>query len=238
MAISFLVEFRLRGYSQKYAKWARAHAHQEAKRLRIKELKGRRPVSHITLFGSAETNNLRQVIREVEGIGRRYTLVPFKIGGFGSFKDPKKNVLCLNVGPSPKLEQFRYELAQSLLRISTNCKRWDRDQKYSFHSTIGEYHPRDNAKFEKLCNRVKTQCSLETFKQRKASIFGRLFNIIKKYVLGVEEEDLNVNQHLLRVTILGKGSRIQREYDLVLKRSLSRRQALSRYWWRKTIDNR
>ena len=61
-------------------------------------------------------------------------------------------------------------------------------------------------------------------------------NIVKKYVLRVEEEGQGISQHLLRVTILGKGARIQCEYDLVLKRLLSRREALSRYWWRKTIE--
>ncbi|RZN37221.1 MAG: 2'-5' RNA ligase family protein [Methanophagales archaeon ANME-1-THS] len=41
----------------------------------------------------------------------------------------------------------------------------------------------------------------------------------------------NINQYLLRITILGKGRRIVCEYDLMLKRILNRRQALSKKIW-------
>lgn len=51
-----------------------------------------------------------------------------------------------------------------------------------------------------------------------------------------ENEEPNINQHLLRITIL-KGERILYEYDLILKKLLNRRQALSRYWFNKTIRN-
>jgi len=236
----FLVEFRLQGYAKEYARWARARVHREARRLRIRELRGRRPVSHITLFGGAKTNNIRQVIAGVERIGRKYTLVPFKIGGFDKFQNPDENWLYLDVHPSPNLEQFRYELAQSLNRsermIFETCKPHDHKSKYKFHSAIGKYDPRDTDKFEKLLDYAKTQCNLRTFKLRKASVFGKLLNIIKKYILRVEEEYPTINLHLLRVTILGRESHIEREYDLVLKKLLSRREALSRYWWRKTIN--
>jgi len=40
----------------------------------------------------------------------------------------------------------------------------------------------------------------------------------------------------LRITVLGARGRIVCEYDLVLKRLLNRREALSKYWWRKTIN--
>jgi calcineurin-like phosphoesterase family protein/2'-5' RNA ligase len=199
-------------------------------------------VPHITLFGGARTSNLRRVIAEVERIGLKYTLVPFKLGvKRGEFQKEDANWLYLDVHPSPDLEQFRWELAQSLCRLETRisdtCQSHDRKPKYKFHCSIGKYDPRDSDKFEKLSDYAETKCSLEAFKQHKAPVFGRFFNIIKKYIFRVEEEDApGINQHLLRVTVLGKGSRIQSEYDLVLGRSLSRREALGRYWWRKTIE--
>jgi hypothetical protein len=58
---------------------------------------------------------------------------------------------------------------------------------------------------------------------------------VKKHVLAIEEEDRNISQHLLRVTVLGRGNRIRCEYDLVLKKLLNREQARGQYWWRKTI---
>jgi len=240
MSVSFFVEFRLQGYAKKYAKWASACTLREAKKRRVKKLKQRRFVSHIALFGPARTNNLRQVIREVERIGRRYTLVPFKLGGFDEFQNPDANWLYLDVHPSPDLEQFRYELAQSLCRsermIYDTCKPYDHKSKYKFHSAIGKYDPRDKDKFEKLLDHAKTKCSLETFKQHRASVFGRLFNIIKKYMFRAEEDDPRISLYLIRVTVLGRRKRIQGEYDLVLKKLLSRREALSQYWWRKTIE--
>ena len=241
MSVSFFVEFRLQGYAKKYAKWASARTLREARKLRLRNLEERRFVSHITLFGPARTNNLRQVIREVERIGRKYTLVPFKLGGFDKFQNPDANWLYLDVHPSsPDLEQFRYELAQSLCRsermIYDTCKPYDHKSKYKFHSAIGKYNPRDKGKFEKLLDYAETKCSLETFKQHRASVFRRLFNTIKKYIFRAEEDDPRISLHLIRVTVLGRGNRIQSEYDLVLKRLLSRREVLSQYWRRKTIE--
>ena len=58
--------------------------------------------------------------------------------------------------------------------------------------------------------------------------FLRIWEYIK------EKEEPNINQHLLRITILKRG-RILYEYDLILKKLLNRRQALSRYWLNKTV---
>lgn len=60
----------------------------------------------------------------------------------------------------------------------------------------------------------------------------RKFSGIWEYIKRKEEP--NINQHLLRITIL-KGEKILYEYDLILKKLLNRRQALSRYWFNKTI---
>jgi len=60
------------------------------------------------------------------------------------------------------------------------------------------------------------------------------FNRIWSYLKSREEP--NINQNLLRITVLGTGGRIVCEYDLVLKRLLSRREALSKFWWRRTIN--
>ena len=58
--------------------------------------------------------------------------------------------------------------------------------------------------------------------------FSRIWEYIK------EKEEPNIKQHLLRTTIL-KGKRILYEYDLILEKLLNRRQALSRYWFNKTM---
>ncbi|MCJ7426294.1 MAG: 2'-5' RNA ligase family protein [Dehalococcoidales bacterium] len=60
--------------------------------------------------------------------------------------------------------------------------------------------------------------------------FSRIWEYIK------DKEEPNIKQHLLRITII-KGKRILYEYDLILKKLLNRKQALSRYWLNKTIRN-
>lgn len=238
---SFFIEFRVKGFTKQYANWVNSRIHCEARRLRIGKLKERRFVSHIALFGPARTNNLKLVIEEVERTFRKYTLVPFKVGGFDSFRNSDANWLYFDVEPSSELEQLRYELAQNLIRseklIYDTCQSFDRNSKCKFHSSIGKYDPRDKDKFNRLLDFAETKCGLETFRQKKESLFSRLFNVIKKYVFRVKEDsNPNISLYLIRVTVLGRRSRIQYEYDLVLKKLLSRREALSRYWYRRSIE--
>jgi hypothetical protein len=177
----------------------------------------------------------------VERVGRRYTRVPFRLSVKRSeFQVEDANWIYLDIQPSLELEQFRYELAQGLLGrervIYETCPPYDRKPKYTFHCSIGKYDPRDSAKFKRLAEYAETKCGLETFKQRQSLLLGKLANIIEKHVFKTEREAPGISQHILRVTVLGRGSRIQSEYDLVLGRTLSRREALSKHWWSRTIE--
>jgi len=60
----------------------------------------------------------------------------------------------------------------------------------------------------------------------------RKFSDIWRYLKS--KEIPNINQYLLRITILRNG-KILYEYDLMLKRLLNRREALSKRIWKKTI---
>lgn len=223
----FFVEFRLHGYAKGYAKWVKA-------RVRDKE------VSHITLFGPARTNDIRRVIYELEKVCHKYTLIPFTIGGFSRFDNITSKVIYLDINPSPQLEQFRWELAQNLLMISRTDSPWDDKRQYKFHSTVKIFTSISDNKFDKLCDYIGNQCRLtdyEHYKSRyKLSIIDKLMNFINKHFGAPDAENHNIRQHLLRITILGKGRRIMYEYDLVLNKLLNRKEALSRYWWRKTIN--
>ena len=231
MAESFLVEFRLRGYAREYAEWASVRILQKAKNLGIRELGGHRFVSHITLFGGARTNNWKWLANEVERIGQKYTLVPLEIKGISSFNNKTKQIIYLDVDPSPELEALRWEFAQRLTKISFEYQPWDTKPKYEFHSTVGMFYPATGDKFGQLCAYAETQCNLAVFKRQNKSFFGRLFSSIS----GRNDYDAGINQHLLRITVL-KGNRIHCEYDLLLKRQLSRPEALSKYYYRRTIE--
>lgn len=235
----FIILFRLKGYAEEYARWVNVRINREAKRLKIRRLKHRfKP--HITLFYRAKTHNLKGVVANVGKVGRRYSLVPFKMGGFDQFQNPDGYWLFLKVHPSVELEQLRYELAQSLLgsdrMINNTANDHDREARYKFHCSIIRCDPRDpriKEKFAKLVEYAETKCTLENFRQHRASVFGKLINIIKKYILGAEAADPNIHLHLLRIRVSGKG---KREYDLVLKKLLTGRNVWSRYWHRRSIE--
>ena len=197
--VGFFVEFRLHGYAKAYAKrliWS------VAKEFRVKGVTRKRVVPHISLYGPGRTNDIKKVILAIEKVGQRYTLVPFKVKGFGYFdKTPK--VIYFDMTPSQELENLRLELSQELQKISSG-QSWDSRRNHSFHATIAF---RDiDAEFDKIWAYLK------------------------------RKEEPDINQYLLRITVLGAGGRIVCEYDLVLKKLLNREQALSRYWWQKTIN--
>ncbi|MFC1900359.1 2'-5' RNA ligase family protein [Chloroflexota bacterium] len=196
---SFFVEFRMHGYAREYAKDV---IFSVSKKFGVKGVTRKRVVPHISLYGPGETTHLKEIISTVEKVGRKYTLVPFKIKGFGYFdKIPK--VIYFDISPSLELQDLRWELSQELRKVST-CQPWDGQRNHSFHATIAF---RDiDAKFNRIWSYIKSR------------------------------EEPNINQNLLRITVLGTRGRIICEYDLVLKRLLSRREALSKFWWRRTIN--
>ncbi len=177
---AFLIEFRLHGYAKEYCKDLILDV---AKKFKVRGVTKGRAVPHITLYGPSETDDIRRVISQVETVGQRYTLVPFRIKGFDCF-DKEGKVIYLDIIPSLELEQLRWELAQSLSLISTS-QSWDAKRKYEFHSTVA-FKDIDK-KFEKIWSYVKAR------------------------------EEPNINQHLLRITVLRRNRTILCEYDLVLK---------------------
>ncbi len=59
-------------------------------------------------------------------------------------------------------------------------------------------------------------------------------NKIRDYIN--KKEKLSINQHLVRITVLSKNRIIIGEYDLILKKWLSRREALDKRLFQKTIN--
>ena len=157
----------------------------------------------MTLYGPSQTTNIHKVLTAIEKIGKRYTLVPFKVEGFGWFDGKGGKAIHAGITASHELEKLRQELAEELSKISTP-QPWDARRDYKFHTTIA---------FRDI---------------------DQKFNQIWHYLM--IKEAPYINQHLLRITVLDRDSKILREYDLVLKRWLNRRQALSRHWWHRTIS--
>lgn len=198
----YLIEFRFHGYARKYAKRL---AFDVAKKFKVRGVTRKKVVPHITMFGPFTTRNERKMISEVANVAKKYTLVPFTVKGYNYFNNPSNKVIYLDVEPSEELKQLRYELSNSLRKITNTKSSQDRKSKdnFYFHATIA---------FKDI--------------DRK---FDKIWRYLKK------KEEPYINQHLVRITIL-KGRRILREYDLLQKRLLQRREALSRHMFQRTIE--
>ena len=195
----FLVEFRMHGYAKEYAKDV---VYSVARKFRVRGVTRKKVVPHISLYGPGRTDDMRKVISAVEKVGREYSLVPFKVKGFGYF-DRTPKVIYFDTSPSQELEDLRWGLARELTKVSSG-QPWDSQRNHSFHATIAF---RDiDTKFRQMWSYLKSR------------------------------EEPNISQHLLRITVVGNGGRIVCEYDLVLQRLLNRREALSRFWWRRTMN--
>ena len=195
----FFIEFRIHGYAIEYAKEVISSV---ARKFQARGVTRNRVVPHISLYGPGNTGDIRKVISAVKKVGRKYSIVPFKVSGFGYFnKTPK--VIYLSISPSQQLNNLRWELSQELRKVST-CQPWDNQRSHSFHATIA---------FKDIDTKFKQIWSYLNSKEKP-----------------------NINQHLLRITVIGARRRIVCEYDLVLGKLLNRKEALSKFWWRKTIN--
>jgi 2'-5' RNA ligase len=198
--INFFIEFRFHGYPKQYLKDL---IREVFRKFKVKGAIKKRAVPHMTLYGPSQTTDIYKVFAAIEKIGKRYTFVPFKVGGFGCFNGREGKVIHAGITASPELEKLRQELAKELSKISTP-RPWDTLPDYRFHTTIA-------------------------FKD-----IDHKFNQIWHYLKAKGEPD--INQYLLRITVLDRDRKILREYDLMLKRWLNRQQALSGDWWWRTVN--
>jgi len=130
-----------------------------------------RPVPHITLFGPYNTDKGQQAKHIVKDILSDYDVVPYRINGFGRFKQNK--VIYANVVPSPKLRDLRRELSRRLRPISYNYPPHDSDYFYEFHITIAYKDVTDE--FEDIWDYVNNQYNLRSdeYATRVASLRRR-----------------------------------------------------------------
>ena len=160
----------------------------------------------MTLYGPSQAKSLDSVFSKIEKVAKRYTLVPFSIHGFNRHNGKNGKVMAAGITASPELKSLRRELANELNKI---VKRDDRQ-------------PWDNE---------SDYWFHTTIAMRD---IDRQFEDIWHYIN--KKERPHINQHLVRITVLNQRRRIEREYDLMFKRWLSRREALSKHLWRKTVN--
>jgi len=157
------------------------------------------------MYGPFTTTNYKKIATSVESIAKNYDLVSFKVKGFNYFNNEKNKVIYLDIEPSQELKNLRYHLAQKLIKVSKS-------------KSVQDKKNRDDFSFH----------ATVAFKDIDKKI-NKIWSYLKK------KEEPNINQHLLRITIL-KGRKILYEYDLMQKRLLNRRQSLDKHVYQRTIE--
>lgn len=177
-----------------------------ASKFRVKGALKYRPVPHMTLYGPSLSKSYRDTFSRIERVAKRYTLVPFTICDFDFRTSKNGKVIACRINASPALKNLRRELVGELNKIIEVDHRQPWD-------AVGDYW-------------FHTTIAMNDIDRR--------FEEIWRYVNRKEKPD--ISQYLVRITVLNRRRRIEREYDLMFNQWLNRREALSRQLWRKTVN--
>lgn len=188
-------------------KFLKQTIYEVGKKFRVRGVTKKRVVPHITMFGPFQTNNERKVISEFLSVCKKHNLISFKLKGFGNFDN---KVIFVEVIPSEELNNFRRELARNLTGLRDFLI-------FKTVETKGITDYEENHAFHATI----------AFKDIQNKFSGILHYLKNKRTPHIE-------QKLLRVTLL-KNGRILYEYDFLQRKLLTRREALNRGIWRKTI---
>jgi 2'-5' RNA ligase len=189
-----------------YAKeYARDLVDEVARKFMVRRTTGTRAVPHVTLYGPSETNGTVSVRRIVSEVER--------VGRRYTL------VACRIKGFGCFAEENKRKVIYLGIEPSLSLQNMRRDLAQALRgiSVPTEYDREQDYEFHSTILIVDDEAR-----------FRRIWEFIKS------KEPPDMAQYVPRVTILGGNRRIICEYDLVLRRVLDRRQALSRRWWRKT----
>ena len=123
----YLIEFRFHGCAKYEIKKLIDEINQNF------ELNSKRAIPHVTLAGPFSTNDETKLIRDFNWLCSNYSLMDFEVNGFNTFVENK--VIFLDINPSREMDEFRWNLAQTL-EPYCQLNKFDYERKYEFHTTI------------------------------------------------------------------------------------------------------
>lgn len=144
METPYLIEIRIRGDISDLCKKLIFDIYHK---FHVRGMVRKRPVPHISLYGPFGCKSIRDIISAIADTGKNYSKLEYQVNGFDYFElkkkflfittSTRKNVIYLKINPSDELKEFRYELAQRLLKI-TRTINYDNDSKeqFYFHATL------------------------------------------------------------------------------------------------------
>jgi len=194
----YLIEFRFFGKAKFNIKSLIYHIN---RKFNLYHAKKGRPVPHITLVAPFSTNNQKRLVKDFKQICYQSNLMHFNVEGYGCFKIAR--VVYVNINPSKKLVEFRNKLVRKL-NSYCNLNKTDVYNFLGIFPIYKEYSPHAT---------IAMKLGEKKFKQIKSYIY--------------KKKKLNYKHVLIRATLLKKGI-ILYEYDFLLKKLLTRKQAKSK----------
>ncbi|MDD5126581.1 MAG: 2'-5' RNA ligase family protein [Dehalococcoidales bacterium] len=177
-----------------------------ARKFRVKEAVKYRSVPHMTLYGPFQIMERKIVFSSIEKVARNYNLVPFAISDFCYHHGRNGKVIACEINASQELKKLRKELAFELNKTVNEDNRQTWDNDSDYWFHSTIAMKDIDGQFDQIWEYIKTK------------------------------DKPNIKQYLLRITVLNNRRKIEREYDLMFKRWLSRREALSNRLWQKTVN--
>ena len=178
-----------------------------SRNFRVRRLARKKTMPHITLAGPLLTRDENRLIRDVENVAKKFDLVEFNIDGFGKFNE---RAIFVNIKSSDNLDKLRNKLVKKLDKFC-KLKPHDYEKEYRPHATL-------------ILNTDIVGKSGKSVSQK----FSEIIKFLKSWTVP------KLTMHVLRITII-KDSRILCEYNLMLGKVLSRREALNRDIYSATV---
>ena len=147
--IHYLIEFRFHGKAKYEIKKL---VYEINRRFRLGY---KRTIPHITLAGPFYTNDEKRLIGDFNRLCSKSPLMNFEIDGFSVFESSK--VVFLDVKPSKELEEFRWNLSQTL-KSYCQLRSFDYEKNFEFHATIAMKLPED--KFSSIRDYINRKSKL------------------------------------------------------------------------------
>lgn len=193
-------------------------------------------VPHMTLYGPFRMNpgyHLRELKHAIEPAVKGYDELPYRINGWDCRTGKNGGVIAYNIEISGEMKACYHALRDSLRDLTVPKYPWDNSpEEMWFHITFA-YHLKER-KFREIKRYLRIEDGpqgnfIERLVDRLCS--GNIF----KRIRSTPENPLILPHNGLRITILHHRI-IAAEYDLVMKRWLSRTDAKSVRLWGRTLQ--
>lgn len=186
-------------------------------------------VPHLTLYGPFNAGQiaLEKIKQIIESSCGDCSYLPFSVDDYEIRKSPngKGWILAFKILPSESLERFRNKLAEDLRELAPSAQSWDDGSSpFWFHVSMALNLRKPEAD--------KVWALLH---DGKHSVLGMFLNFIG--LRRIEEKHFCLPMNGLRITLLSNKRKIICEYDLPRKMWLSRKEALDRDEWKRTLKS-